>query len=240
MEGGPEGPRRARCSSEEAACPVAAPCTAEQQDQAVTLHSLWLGAWAPPHPWGITNRGRGDKVTGDTQKLSRTQIVQQGHSQQGCTGGTLGSPLTASLPAECRQVINAAPNETLRYERERPPLPRHFQHHGALCTPCCHLPKQAHVLMGDMETHLSQNGQYLRLLFFKYSAITRSFSTNRCTKPAAIRNSETTERTCISCEMFLKHLIKMKTHKKPLPGSTASAFPAPCLPQTVPNLAACI
>lgn len=132
MEGGPEGPRRARCSSEEAACPVAVPCTAEQQDQAVTLHSSWLGAWAPPHPWGITNRGRGDKVTGDTQKLSRTQIVQQGHSQQGCTGGTLGSPLTASLPAECRQVINAAPNETLRYERERPPLPRHFQHHGAL------------------------------------------------------------------------------------------------------------
>lgn len=40
------------------------------RDQAVTLHSSWLGAWAPPHPWGITNRGRGDKVTGDTQNLS--------------------------------------------------------------------------------------------------------------------------------------------------------------------------
>lgn len=135
------------------------------RDQAVTLHSWWLGAWAPPHPWGITNRGRGDKVTGDTQNLSWTQIVQQGHSRQGCTGGTLGSPLTASLPAECRQVINAVPNETLCYERERPPLPRHFQHHSALCTPCHHLPKQACVLMGDMETHLSQNGQYFTAVF---------------------------------------------------------------------------
>lgn len=93
--GSPTGRGERGASSEEAACPAAAP-RQPQSSGTRLLHRTARGrpAWAPPHPRGITKRGPGDKVAGDTQKLQRTQIAQQGHSPQGCTGGTLESPLT--------------------------------------------------------------------------------------------------------------------------------------------------
>lgn len=65
--GGPEGPRQAQCSSEEAACPVTAPCTAGPGCYTAQLVAGCLGTSAPlgdyePGTWGQGDRGHPESV----------------------------------------------------------------------------------------------------------------------------------------------------------------------------------